>query len=111
MQLIDMNTFEIYFHWLSAGIFCCDATSVKNVLKMEIPTSLNESTAQSTAVAADSQLSDGVKRNRSRSSLPAFYPQTKISQDALAEVKVALTKLEGLPDSGWVLLDPVTGHF
>ncbi|XP_042558719.1 uncharacterized protein LOC116217982 [Clupea harengus] len=96
---------------LCNGIFCCDATSVKNVLKMEIPTSLNESTAQSTAVAADSQLSDGVKRNRSRSSLPAFYPQTKISQDALAEVKVALTKMEGLPDSGWVLLDPVTGHF
>ncbi|XP_062380713.1 zinc finger protein 37-like isoform X2 [Sardina pilchardus] len=98
-------------HDHSCDADCCDTTSVKNLLEMKLPTSLKESTALHLSVGADSKLSEVIKRNTSYSSLATFDPQTEISEEYLAKAKVALTKMEGLPDRGWVLLDPLTGKF
>ncbi|XP_076148390.1 uncharacterized protein LOC143132624 isoform X1 [Alosa pseudoharengus] len=98
-------------HDYSCNADCCDTTSVTNLLEMKLPTSLNESTAQHCSVGADSKLREGIKCNTSYSSLATFDPQTEISEEYLAKAKVALTKMEGLPDRGWVLLDPLTGKF
>lgn len=79
--------------------------------KQKQPTSLNDSTAQHCPVVTESKLSEGMKRNRCISPLATYNCQAEISKEYLAKAKVALTKMEGLPDRGWVLLDPLTGKF
>lgn len=102
-----MITFVMCFDLFSAG----NAGSVTNLQVLKLPTSLNESTDEHCSVVTESKLSEGVKRNRCISPLATYNSQAAISEEYLEKAKVALTKMEDLPDRGWVLLDPLTGKF